>query len=360
MGTAIVKPNGGLTGQVTAKNDFGSQMMQTQSSASVAVAAQAQAAVQARYIMALNRPRDWDQVRVKLLAAMNRPGFAASSRYIKPIGKDRNKWPQGWTIRFAEEAMRCMGNLYPETMIIDEGHEQRIVQQSCTDLESNVTLSNQVVIDKTVERRYLKDGQQALSSRQNSAGDITYRVEATEDDLLNKQAALLSKALRTQILRLLPGDIQDECLSVYQRIQQGEVKADPQAAKRKLVDAFVEIGIQPADLAEYLGHPLERLQPAELAELRQVFTSIKQGESTWEDVMEAREPSGSAEAAQEVAAQKLAAMQQQAAAKRQEPEPEPTEAAPDEYSQIDPTDTPFDDPKPATQTARKGFNFRNR
>jgi hypothetical protein len=352
MSTAITRPNGGTTGQVTARNDFGSQMMQTQSSASVAVAAQAQAAVQARYIMAMNRPRDWEEVRVKLLKACGRPGFAATARYTKPVGKDRSKWPQGWTIRFAEEAMRCMGNLYTETMVIDEGPEQRIVQQSCTDIENNATFSNQVVIDKTVERKFLKDGQQAISSRQNSYGDITYRVEATEDDLLNKQGALLSKALRTQVLRLLPGDIQDECLQRIQEVANGDLKADPDQAKRKLIDAFAEIGIRPIDLAEYLGHPLERIQPAEVKELREVYTALKSGEATWDEVMESREPSGSTEAAKEAGEAKLAAMQQKAAAQTQ-PETEEQEAP-----TMDPNDTPFEEPKQATQTARRGFNLR--
>ncbi len=358
MGTpaTINKPNGGLTGSVTAKNDFGSQMMQTQSSASVAVAAQAQAAVQARYIMAMNRPRDWEEVRVKLLKACSRPGFAQTARYIKPIGKDRSKWPQGWTIRFAEEAMRCMGNLYPETMVIDEGDTQRIVQQSCTDLENNVTFSNQVVIDKTVERKYLKDGQQPLSSRQNSAGEVTYRVEATEDDLLNKQGALLSKALRTQVLRLLPGDIQDECLQRVHDALSGEMKADPDQAKRKLIDAFTEIGIRPSDLAEYLGHPLERIQPAEVKELREVYTAVKQGDATWDEVMEAREPSGTVEAAKEVGEAKVAAMK----AAETKPQPAPEMEPEPEFNQetmLDPTDTPFDDPKPATE---KAFRFGRR
>jgi hypothetical protein len=354
MGTLATKPTGAMTGTVTAKNDFGSQMMQAQSSASVAVAAQAQAAVQARYIMAMNRPRDWEEVRVKLLKACNRPGFAASARFSKPVGGGK---VQGWTIRFAEEAMRCMGNLYPETTVIDEGEMQRIVQQSCTDLENNLTFSNQVIIDKTVERSMLKDGQRALSQRQNSSGKTTYRVEATEDDLLNKQGALLSKALRTQVLRLLPGDIQDECLRRLQDIQHGDVKADPQEAKRKLIDAFAEIGINPSDLAEYLGHALERVQPAEIIDLREIYTALKSGEATWEGIMESKQPSGSTEAAAEVGAAKLAAMQQAKAQPKPDPQPaaqtEPDPEFNQEAPQIDPNDTPFETkPQP-----RKGLNF---
>ena len=46
----------------------------------------------------------------------------------------------------------------------------------------------------------------------NSYGDTVYLVEATEDDLLTKQAAHVSKVIRTAALRLLPSDILEEAM----------------------------------------------------------------------------------------------------------------------------------------------------
>ena len=283
-----------LTAGQTARQDFGSQELTVRGeTAAVAVAAQAKAAVEARYILALKQPREWMDVRSRLLKECKRTGFAQAGIYRKPIGQDQNKWPTGPSIRFAEAALRCMTNVLPETAVVFEGDDKRIVQVSVTDLEANLTYSTQVVIQKTVERR--KATGEVLGQRHNSYGDVVYIVRATEDDLLNKQNALISKALRTLALRLLPGDILDECMDLMQETRRAEIKADPDAAKKKLVDAFDAIGISSTDLSAWLRHSLDRIQPAEIAELREIYSAIKDGEATWDGVMEARGVTGSQE-----------------------------------------------------------------
>ena len=54
--------------------------------AALAMAAQ-QKAVEARYKMALARPRDLDAVRQNMLKDARRPSFASVAIYHKPIGK---------------------------------------------------------------------------------------------------------------------------------------------------------------------------------------------------------------------------------------------------------------------------------
>ena len=277
----------------TARQDFsGGELTTRGETAAVAVAAQAKAAVEARYMMALHRPRDYSEVRVRLIKECKRPGFAAVARYQKPIGKDKAKWPKGPSIRFAEAALRCMTNCLPETSVIYDSEDQRIVKVSVTDLENNLTFSSEVVIEKTVERKFVNEGQETLGERLNSYGQKVYLVRATEDDLLNKQNALISKAMRTHALRLLPGDILDECMVLVQETLASDVAADPDAAKKRLIDAFNDIGVGPIDLQQYLGHSLERIQPAEIAELRQIYSTIKDGEGTWAAVMESRDGAG--------------------------------------------------------------------
>lgn len=286
---------------------FAQTEVQTQAEvASVAVAAQAKAAVEARYIMAMKRPRDLREVELRLLHECKRPGFAAVARYEKPIGKDKSKWPKGPSIRFAEAALRCLGNVMPETMVIFESEQQRILQVVCTDLESNLTYSAQIVVQKTVERKFLKDGQVAISTRINSYGDPVHLVEATEDDLLNKQNALVSKALRTLALRLLPGDILEACMAEVLKTLRSDIQKDPDAALKAMLAAFFDVNISPTDIAAFLGHSVERIQPAEIEELRAVYSAIKDGEATWDAVMEARESTGSAELHQEVKETKAA------------------------------------------------------
>lgn len=270
-------------GGTVEREEFGARELAVRGeTAATAVAEQAKAAVQARYVMALQRPRDTDTVRMALLKECRRPSFAAVARYRKPIGKGI----EGPSIRFAEAALRCLTNMLPETTVLFDDDRKRLVKVSVTDLESNVTYSKDIVIDKVVERRQLREGQRAIGSRMNSDGVRVFLVEATEDDLLNKQGALESKALRTLALRHLPGDILDECMTQVKETVAKKDAEDPDGARKRLVAAFDEIGVKPSDLREYLGHDLDHLQPVELQELREVYTTLREGEATWAACLE--------------------------------------------------------------------------
>src|SRR3990172_11393443 len=135
--------------------------------ASSVLAAQAKAAVEARHIMALKNPRSWDTVRVKILQSCKRPGFAEGARYSKPIG---GKNVVGPSIRFAEEALRAMGNCSVDTVVVFDDDERRIVRVIAHDLESTLFYSQDLLIDKTVERSTVRPGQEVVGRRQNTKG----------------------------------------------------------------------------------------------------------------------------------------------------------------------------------------------
>lgn len=275
---------GNVDAGLTKREEFGaSAMVRGAETMSTALAAQAKAAVEARYIMAMQRPRDWMQVREKLLNACRRPQFARVARYCKPIGQGIF----GPSIRFAEEALRCMGNAHPETMTIYDDATKRILRVAVTDLEANLTHSKDVTIDKTVERSNPKDAE-VISSRTNSYGKRTYLIRATDDDLLNKENALVSKALRTAALRLLPGDILDEAMTIVIETQKNEDARDPAAARKGITDGMGRLGVTTAMLAEYLGHPVDQMTPDEIGELRAIGLAIKDGEAKWADAIDSR------------------------------------------------------------------------
>jgi hypothetical protein len=203
------------------------------------MAQQAAALVQARYIMAERHPRDLDVVREKLLKECTRPSFAEVARYNKPVGKGIT----GPSIRFAEAALRCMTNIVVETTTLYDDETKRIVQVSVTDLEANVPYSQSVSVEKTVERSSAKPGDVVVRQRLNSYNKPVYILQATDDDILNKQNALISKAIRTLGLRLVPGDIIDECMDLVLETQKKKDAEDPDTAKRKLFDAFGSQGV---------------------------------------------------------------------------------------------------------------------
>jgi hypothetical protein len=210
------------------------------------------------------------------------------ARSPPPIGRDQSKWPTGPSIRFAESAIRNMTNITVEVMTVYDDREKRIVRVTVTDLEANVPYFQDVTITKTIERRNSKDGDTVLRTRTNSYGDTLYILEATDDDIINKQQALISKAMRTIGLRLIPGDIVDECMEAVIETQRNADAEDPDAAKRKLFDAFGQLGVRAEQIKEYLGHDAATLAPKELTELRALYAAIRDGEATWRDVMEAK------------------------------------------------------------------------
>jgi len=246
-----------------------------------AVAAQAKALVESRYMVAFSRPRDLDVVRERLIKECHRPGFAKVARYKKPVGQGI----EGPSIRFAEAALRCMGNIVIDTPTIFDDTEKRILQMSVTDLEANLVYSQAITVSKTVERKFAQRGDTVVRTRSNSKGETLYVIEASDDDILNKQNALISKAMRTLGLRMVPGDIVDEAMTIVIKVQRTADAQDPDAARRGLLDAFGGMGITVEQVKEYLGHDGLTFTPKELTDLRGIYAAIKDGEATWKEVM---------------------------------------------------------------------------
>jgi hypothetical protein len=268
-------------------------LVQAAETISSVLAAQAEAEVKARYIVAMQRPRNIERVRQALKAECERPGFAGVAFYrLPPRSKKRDAKPiQGLSIRFAESAFRAMGNLDMRAFVTYEDDDMRMVRATVIDIESNAAISTDIPIKKTIERRYLKEGEIAISQRLNSDGHVVYLRRATDDEITPKQNSAISKAFRNGVLRLLPGDIQDECERRILQIRNGDVPKDPKEQVRKIIDSFGSIGVDADDLVKYLGHKVETCSPSELQNLRDLFGSIRAGETNFHDEMRSVEVS---------------------------------------------------------------------
>jgi hypothetical protein len=251
--------------------------------AAVAAAEQSRALVEARVLMAIKRPRDIDRVRLALLGDCKRPRFAETARYAKPMG---GKPVVGWSIRFAEAAVRTMGNIDVRTQIISETDDAVILRVDAIDLQTNSGFGGEVTIRKTVERTRLRDGELAISVRTNSSGRPTYLVRANEDDMVTKLGSYISKAIRTYALRLVPADILDECLEQVEKTAAGNEKQDPAAVRKRIVDSYAEIGVGPDDVKRLVGKTdLTLLTEADLKKLRETFVALRDGEVTLDEVL---------------------------------------------------------------------------
>ena len=293
------------------------------------MAAREKAEIEARYVMAIQRPRSIEQFRVQLLAECKRPGFAQVARYSKPMG---NTSIEGPSIRFVEAALRHFKNVIPQVTTVYDDDRMRICRVVVADLEANLAYATEIQVAKTVERKGFAGrngreveppkGREVISRRLNSYGEPVFLCVATDDEVITKQNALISKSIRTQGLRLLPGDIVEEAQAAVIATMSKEEIDDPGKAIRTLIDAFAAYKVLPDDLEAWAGKPLDRLQPKDVLELRAIWTAIKDGEITWDTAMSEKNPVGSKEAAESVAQRKLAALE------KKSPEPKAGDPAP--------------------------------
>jgi hypothetical protein len=301
MSTEITKTNGS---QLVTETGFSQSIQTTGSTVEAIMAAREKAKIEASFVVAKRFPRDIDVVRMDLLRACERPGFAdADIEQRDKTGKViRTKQPgsawyklpfgdnvEGFSIRFAEECLRVMRNIEVESSIIWDDPEKRIIKVTVLDFENNISIPTQIVVEKEIERRKPKTNRgqaiQPLRTRVTSSGEINYIYAADERDVLQKENTAKSKAIRNAILRLVPGDIQAECRKRILEIRHGDTAKDPDGARRKMIDAFATLNVGPQDLEEYVDFNLEKLTPAQIDHLRELYKAIKAGETTWQAII---------------------------------------------------------------------------
>lgn len=249
--------------------------------ASTQVAASAKAEVEAAYVMAMHNRRNEDDARAKILNRCKNLIFAESAKYSKPVGGSKIT---GLSVRFAEEMIRLWGNIKTLQNVIYEDNLKRVIKVTVIDLEANSSYSSEITIQKIVERKN-SSGRDVVDERVNSYGQKVFIVVATEDEMQTKAGALVSKLIRNNGLKLIPAHIKQEALDVIEKTVRSGIDADPDAHKRKMVDGFANIGVKASDLERFLGHSLDSVSPKEVQELRDVYNSIKDGESTWAEYL---------------------------------------------------------------------------
>ncbi len=344
--------------QQTVTQGFGSSSVAVRDDSAVeAAAAEARAIIEARFIMALRRPRDIEEFRSSLLKEASRPTLAAVAIYRKPVGKKDGKmqYAEGLSVHFIRTAKRLFRNLHVDTSITFENSMYRKIRIQVLDAEACNTEGKELVIEKTVERKYAND-RQVVGERENSHGDKVFIVVSTEDELLVKQNALAAKTERTLTEHLLPRDIMDEARALIEETQSKKDAQDPDAARRQILDAFAPLGCTPTDLAAYIGHSTERLSPAELKELRGIYSALRNGEANWAEIMSAKNTTPDPELQKEVGERlvreaEAAKQQRQVTVTPIDPPSNEDPGAP----HIPQTDGYAAEPTPQTTSNRRGF-----
>ncbi len=265
------------------REDFGGRQIARQAeTATQAQAAAATAAIQAGYIMAMQHPRHMDNVRQRLMWQCKSPAFAEVAKYHKPVGKG----VVGPSIRFVEAALRHMGNVKLAAQVVYDDAEKRIIQVTAVDLETNYADEQTIVIQKVIARSWKLAGRQPIAERLNSHGKPLYIYRAQSDDEIADQvSAAVSKAKRQCGLRIIPGELTAECMTIVDQVVKNSAAEDPDAGRRKVLDAFATLNVLPSELEKWLGHDVAQASPAEIEELRAVYNAVSEGEASWADAL---------------------------------------------------------------------------
>jgi hypothetical protein len=254
--------------------------------AAIAVAASAKAAIEARIVMALKRPRSYDLARERLMTTAGRPAFAERAIYKKPAGKGTIT---GLSVRFAEEALRAFGNLEVTTECLYDDDDRVVVKVTAVDLETMAVYSDTAVVQKKVERKGSPSGRDVIATRVNSFGDKVLICKATEDEVATKTAAVKSKLRRNAILALIPVDLADEARAACEATSAREIAGNLPQVRERMISAFAQLkpAVSPSELSKYLGHDVKQASVEEMQELKQILNGLAEG-GRWGDFLETR------------------------------------------------------------------------
>jgi hypothetical protein len=227
--------------------------------------------------VSVQRRRDEDVVLNGALAELERyPDLAARKYYSIPFkesaGSDRTFQVEGPSVHAALDLARRWGNCSVYAVLMSQDDEHIHLSGVFIDLESNFRIAKPFTVSKLLKRR---------------GG----RTEVLRDQRLQMAVqAGSSKAVRNAVISGLPDGLVE---SYYQR---AKAVAGREAKQRwaKMLEAFRQFGVSRDMIENHLGHPLEKITDAEVADLGGIFNSLRDGIATATDVFTRKtgEPEG--------------------------------------------------------------------
>lgn len=222
-------------------------------------AAEKQFEIQSAIVIAKRFPRNEDTAFEKLMKAAKRTSFAEDAAYAFPRGGTTVEGP---SVNLAREAARIWGNVRYGLEVIRDDEESRQIRGWAWDMETNTKVTAEDDFKKLVQRKsgWIKPDERDLR------------------ELTNRRGAIL---VRNCLLQILPKDLVEDAMFRCKETLKKGAEQDPETARKRLILAFSELNVSPEMLESKLGHSLSRCSPAELADLRKVYKSIADGNSTW-------------------------------------------------------------------------------
>lgn len=214
------------------------------------------AEAQGQLVLAKKFPRDMNEAFAEIVSACKQKGLAAVAFYTVPRAGSKVTGP---SIRLAEEIARVYGNFQYGHRELSRSDTKSEVEVYAWDMEKNNRSVRQLTVMHTRDTR---DGQMSLRDQK---------------DIDDKIANVASKQVRGRILALVPKWFVETAIEECRKTIAGDNKAPIEQRIRDMVIAFGQFGVTVHHLESYLGHPLDKTLPDELADLTGVYNAIREG-----------------------------------------------------------------------------------
>ena len=223
------------------------------------------AEVQSAMVIAKRFPRDPMVATDRILLACTRQALAEGALYSYNRGGSDVTGP---SIRLAEVAAQCWGNLQFGIRELEQRDGESTVEAFAWDIETNTRQSK---VFQVRHERHTRQGAKALSDPRD-----VYELVANQG----------ARRLRACILGVIPGDVIEAAVAQCELTLKASANTDPESMKR-MAESFGKLGVTVAMIEKRIQCRLEAIRPAQVVQLRKVYASIQDGMSVpgdWFDV----------------------------------------------------------------------------
>ena len=220
------------------------------------------AEIMASMSIAKRFPRDEQSSFSKVMRACARPGLAEMSSYEYKRGTSQVFGP---SIHLAKAIAQAWGNIEFGWKEIERKEGWSLCEAYAWDMENNTRTQLSFSVKHWRDTR---SGGHALSD---------------ERDVYELCANQAARRMRACLLSIIPGDVVDAALSECEKTIKGKTKEPLADRARKMVVVFQEHGVTIEMIETLLGHKLDAITETQLAKLRRIYTSLKDGAGSRED-----------------------------------------------------------------------------
>lgn len=229
--------------------------------------------VQAAMVIARKFPRDELQATDKILRACTRKTLAESALYSYNRGGAE---VSGASIRLAEVFAQNWGHFQYGTRELSQQSGISIIEAFAWDVENNVRVTKTFQVSHT--RYSKKNGNTMLTDPR---------------DVYERTANDGARRVRACILAVIPSDVVEVAIQQCEATLKDNADTSPEAIK-KLCTAFETLNISSDMLQKRIGNRLDAIRPAQVVQLRKIYSSLKDGMSKVSDWFEVLTPNNTA------------------------------------------------------------------